>query len=152
MSLALSEQEFKSGVSDLKPGRIKQRKDFLCARNGARSHGRAFVLQGLKRNDGSDETRFGFTVTKKIGNAVKRNRARRRLREAIKQVDQSALATLVGHDVVVIAKTDALSQTFQELVDALTKSLQQLVANGGAKGQKRRDHSRRKTNGRDEGK
>ncbi len=112
----------------MKVSRLKKRADFLAARKGARSFERAFVLQILKRpNDlnsktlNDDELRVGFTVTKKLGNAVVRNRIKRRLREA---VDQAAIPqSAAGHDVVVIARPEALSLPFSELVDSFTRAL-----------------------------
>ena len=122
-------------------GQIKLRSDFLKARSGARSHGRAFVLQGLPRQDEDPQIRFGYTVTKKVGNSVERNRIKRRFREAVRQIgsSQSFPAQLTGHDVVVIAKRDALTLPYTQLVTTLVKALEQLVANDRSKGQKRRD-------------
>ncbi len=124
---------------EISVGRIKLRSDFLKARSGARSHGRAFVLQGVDRKDAEHQVRFGYTVTKKTGNSVERNRIKRRLREAVRQIvsDHALPQKLVGHDVVVIAKRDALSLPFRELVTSLVKALERLVANDRSKGQKR---------------
>ena len=59
--------------------RLRQRADFLAAATGAKAPTAAFVLQARKRGD-SGPIRVGFTVTKKVGNAVERNRVRRRLK------------------------------------------------------------------------
>ncbi len=64
--------------------RVKKRRDFLAANAGFRAPSAAFVL--LVKPTERGEARAGFTVTKKIGNAVARNRARRRLKEAARQV------------------------------------------------------------------
>ena len=122
-------------------GQIKLRSDFLKARSGARSHGRAFVLQGLARQDDDPQIRFGYTVTKKVGNSVERNRIKRRFREAVRQIGSSQFfpAKLKGHDVVVIAKRQALTLPYTQLVATLVKALEQLVANDRPKGQKRRE-------------
>lgn len=119
--------------------RIKKRRDFLAVRNGARSHGRAFVLQAAPRDDGDPRVRFGFTVTKKCGNAVTRNRIKRRLREMVRHCPTQDLRELVGTDIVVVARPEAVRADFAALQDSLSKGLRQIVANGRAKGQKRRD-------------
>lgn len=59
---------------------MRKRRDFLAANSGVRTVTPAFIL--LVRPSASAQTRVGYTVSKKIGNAVVRNRARRRLREA----------------------------------------------------------------------
>jgi ribonuclease P protein component len=63
--------------------KLKQRADFLAAAAGARASGAAFVLQARRRTE-SGSVRVGFTVSKKVGNAVERNRVRRRLREVVR--------------------------------------------------------------------
>ena len=69
--------------------RLKRRADFLAARDGARAPAGAFFVQARDRHDAA-EPRIGFTVTKKTGSAVERNRIRRRLREAAKNVMSAA--------------------------------------------------------------
>ena len=66
----------------LRPQTLKKRSDFLAARNGAKRHTPGFVLQARFRDDGTEDVRVGFTCSKRVGNAVARNRAKRRLREA----------------------------------------------------------------------
>ena len=103
--------------------RLKNRADFLKARDGARSHERAFVLQLRERpNDEDQSLRVGFTVTKKIRNAVERNRIKRRLREAVRQADIPT--TAAGKDAVLIGRRDALHVPFENLVSDVTHGLE----------------------------
>ena len=107
---------------EVKVTSLKDRVDFLKAREGARSHERAFVLQLRQRTDHEDAgLRVGFTVTKKVGNSVERNRIKRRLREAVR------LADLPEHcrnkDAVLIARRVALTCPFESLVEAVNHSM-----------------------------
>ncbi len=69
--------------------------------------------------------RFGFTVTKKLGNAVVRNRIRRRLKEAVRAVAPSEAKA--GCDYVLIARPAALSQQFPELVADIRQAMQRIA-------------------------
>jgi ribonuclease P protein component len=96
--------------------RLKQRADFLAAAAGAKAPAGAFVLQARERHDGAP-SRFGFTVSKKVGNAVERNRVRRRLREVVRlSVAQSAMARPTGHDYVLIGRRAALGTPFDRMI------------------------------------
>ena len=68
------------------PERLQRRAEFLRAASALRQGTDAFLLQGRSRADGSDAIRVGFTCSRKVGNAVMRNRARRRLREVARAV------------------------------------------------------------------
>ena len=72
----------------------------------------------------SAEPRVGFTVTKKVGNAVVRNRIRRRLREALRRV--SCLEALPDHDYVLLARSAALTMGFEALVGELDRGFRQI--------------------------
>ena len=70
--------------------------------------------------------RVGFTASRKVGNAVRRNRARRRLKAAAEQVVPTHGAP--GHDIVLIARQTTLERAFPDLVADLTRGLRKLGA------------------------
>ena len=109
----------------LSPGRLRKRADFVRAAKGARVTARAFALQARKQEgDEAVAPRVGFTVTKKTGNSVVRNRIRRRLREVVRVGE--ALPLRPDHDYVLIARREALSMDFLKLRQELDRALQYL--------------------------
>jgi len=98
-------------------GRLKSRPQFLAVRAGESRKGPLFLLEVLDRNDPESEARVGFTVTKKHGNAVERNRMRRRLKEAVRL--SAGFAMKPGHDYVIVARRDLLNAPFDALIRAL---------------------------------
>lgn len=100
--------------------RLKKRSEFLSVARGSRAARRAFVLQGRRRRNGDRPARFGFTVTKRIGNAVERNRIRRRLKAAVERVLPLAAD---GCDYVLIGRRDALSMPFGRLTNDLAAAI-----------------------------
>ncbi len=84
--------------------RMKERADFLRAANALRQGVTGFHLQARPRGDGSETVRVGFTCSKKVGNAVARNRAKRRLREIARMVLPAH--GLAGWDYVLIGRRD----------------------------------------------
>lgn len=78
------------------------------------------VLQALQRND-AGPARLGFTVTKKVGNAVIRNRTRRRMKEAARLLLQGQAAK--GVDLVLIGRDATRGRDFAALQDDLRKAL-----------------------------
>ncbi len=103
------------------PERLLVRADFLAAAKGRRRHGTALVLQSIARRDASFPARVGFTVTKKVGNAVVRNRIRRRLRAAV--AITGGLPFRAGHDYVLVARLAALTLPFPDLLNDLASTL-----------------------------
>lgn len=99
--------------------RIRVRRDFLAANAGVRVPSTSFVL--LVKPTDRGETRSGFTVSKKIGNAVARNRARRRLREATRIA--MAEAGVAGADHVFIARRLDAERPFADIVHEARKAL-----------------------------
>lgn len=82
------------------------------------------VLQAMRREDDAP-ARLGFTVTKKVGNAVVRNRTRRRLREAARLLlrDPALAAGLAGVDLVLIGREGTRSRPFAALGEDLRRAL-----------------------------
>ncbi len=102
--------------------RLRRRREFLAAARGLKAGARAFTLQAVRRfgETAAAEIGIGITGTRKIGGAVVRNRARRRLREALRLVVPEGGHS--GHDYVVVARPPALTQPFAELVRDLDES------------------------------
>jgi ribonuclease P protein component len=104
--------------------RLRKRADFVAAAGGIKIPAAAFVLQARDRKD-RGPVRVGFTVSKKVGNAVERNRVRRRLREVVRL--KSADALRAGHDYVLIGRRAALSAEFSQLAADYERALARLI-------------------------
>ncbi|MCA0400196.1 MAG: ribonuclease P protein component [Proteobacteria bacterium] len=101
---------------------LKKRSEFKAAANGARFSTPAFTLQRKPAGDEPKEgLRFGFTVTKKVGNAVERNRIRRRLRAAVREAGPHLAQT--GLDLVLVARREALAADFSTLVEDIRRAV-----------------------------
>ncbi len=109
-------------VSFCVPQTMQTRPEFLKAAS-ARRHGTAsFLLQARDRRDDSAKTQIGYTASKKIGNSVLRNRAKRRLRAAARAV-LPGLARQ-GWDYVLVARPDAtVSRAFADILRDLEAAL-----------------------------
>ena len=105
--------------------RLRQRADFLAAASGIKTTAAAFVLQARKRVD-DGPARFGFTVSKKVGNAVERNRVRRRLREIVRIAGSKRIRT--GHDYVLIGRRAALKVPFARIAEDFEGALRRMHA------------------------
>ena len=105
--------------------RLRRRTDFLAAAGGVKVVTAAFVLKALERRVGGP-VRVGFTVSKKVGNAVERNRVRRRLREIVRLTAAEELAS--GHDYVLVGRRAALSLPFERLSEDFQRALRRLRA------------------------
>ncbi|MDR1828646.1 MAG: ribonuclease P protein component [Methylobacteriaceae bacterium] len=109
-------------------GRLRKRTEFLAAASGRRYRSDIMTIQAISRSSDGMGLRLGLTVTKRVGNAVERNRIKRRLRAA------SALA-LPPHadrdtDMVIIARRPVLDIDFKELTGALAKAAAVILYSG----------------------
>lgn len=132
------------GTSELAIDRLRRRPEFLAAaRRGRKVAMRSLVLQARKRDDvrsdnaDNDSTvtvscaqesgtgpRIGFTVTRKVGNAVERNRVRRRLREAVRL--KAGPLVKAGYDYVVIGRRAALATPFAKIASDLETAIRRI--------------------------
>jgi ribonuclease P protein component len=100
---------------------IRKRSDFLAANRGTRIPTPGFVLLVRDRADGDAALRVGFTVTKKIGNAVVRNRMKRRFRELARELIPAGGRP--GADHVLIGRAGGVERDLGELRQDLAKAL-----------------------------
>ena len=103
---------------------MRKRADFLAANRGLRVARPGFVL--LARPNGGLGKRFGVTVTKKIGNAVVRNRMKRRFRELLR--DALPSEGLPDHDHVLIGREGGLERDYGQLREELAVALSRAAA------------------------
>ena len=106
--------------------RLRQRAEFLAVAAGAKIPSEAFVLQARRRDDEAPP-RVGFTVSRKVGGAVERNRVRRRFKEAVRRCASADMRP--GHDYVIVGRRAALTTDFARLMGELTRSLTRLHDN-----------------------
>ena len=98
--------------------RLRHRKDFDAVFASGRTWSNDLLVLRTLSND-CDHSRFGFVTSKRLGNAIVRNRVRRRLRETVR-----ALPTGQGFDCVLSAKTKAADADFPRLRSAAESLLQ----------------------------
>ena len=110
--------------SNNKLGSLTKRAEFLFVRDGRYKAVGGIVIQ-MRKNPAHSTIRVGFTATKKIGNAVTRNLAKRRLR----QIARSLLPRLgqVGYDYVFIARDTTTKRNFERLQQDAEKALTALT-------------------------
>jgi ribonuclease P protein component len=104
---------------------VSARKDFLAANSAKRAPMSGFVLLVRDRADGDPAKRLGITVTKKIGNAVVRNRMKRRFRALARDVIASGGAP--GSDHILIGRNTGIERDFATLRAELAKAVAKLA-------------------------
>jgi ribonuclease P protein component len=82
------------------------------------------ILQACRQSGTAEPVRVGYTASRRVGGAVERNRARRRLRAAVAAVMPQHARQ--GHDYVVVARTETLRRPFPALVHDLETALRRL--------------------------
>ena len=116
--------------------RLRRRTDFRAAATGWRASVGAFVVQARRRAE-AGPVRIGFTVSRQVGNAVERNRVRRRLREMVRLSQGGGMHD--GHDYVLIGRRAALAAPFGQMRQELDAALGRIhdperpPATGGAR-------------------
>jgi ribonuclease P protein component len=100
---------------------ISQRKDFLAANAARRVATPGFVLLVRRRDDASAQKRLGITVTKKIGNAVVRNRMKRRFRELAREL--IVPSGIDGADHILIGRAGGVERDYTTLRGELESAL-----------------------------
>jgi len=135
---------------------LRKRREFLRVRGGGRWATHAFVLEAKQRRPIDEDhqnsaanalksccgPRFGFTVTKRLGNAVVRNRIRRRLKAALQEV---AMPAARNHfDYVLIARSAAQDMTFADLSGLVAKAFERV--HQPASGRRRKRHKKPESN------
>jgi len=116
---------------DLKVGRLKNRPEFLAVAGARRKHVAPGLILQVRRHDerqrpapGEPLLRVGLTASRKVGNAVKRNRARRRLREAARLLLPPN--ALPGFDLVLVARGETPNRPWADLLADMTAGLKRL--------------------------
>jgi ribonuclease P protein component len=103
--------------------RLKRRRDFLAAATGVGVSTPGFVVQERRRSD-AGPARVGFTVSRKVGGAVERNRLRRQLREVVRLSATTGLNA--GSDYVLIGRRAALEIPFVKMTADFVGALRRL--------------------------
>ena len=107
---------------------LRSKRDFAAFRDHSRSRAHPLLVVRYRRN-GLGRDRFGISTTKRLGNAVVRNRIRRRVRETLRRLDRGETS---GWDILVVARPGSQGASYQELADALQRTIGPIGAGEGS--------------------
>ncbi len=113
---------------EIRPRKLRRRHEFLAAARGT-FRAMPHVVVQMRRRDDDGPPGVGFTTTKRIGGAVVRNRARRRMREVVRQLPEGLLRR--GHDYVFIAREGTAVCPYRELAGQIERAVKKLNAGKG---------------------
>jgi ribonuclease P protein component len=105
---------------------LRKRSDFLAANAGRRAATPGFVLLVRDRRDDNPEMRVGFTVSRKVGKAVVRNRMKRRFRALAREI--LPVKGFAGSDHVMIGRAGGIERDFSTLRSDLARALDRVGA------------------------
>jgi ribonuclease P protein component len=103
---------------------LKKNRDFRRLYNSPKNAAGPYVAVYVRRNR-QNVNRLGITVSTKIGKAVKRNRARRRIREAYRLMEERLIP---GYDIVIVARAKCLTVPFSALMESMAELITKLGA------------------------
>lgn len=112
--------------------RLKLRREFLAAAKGRKAGSATLSIQGRRRGAHESESvdpdvvRLGFTCSKRVGNAVARNRARRRLKAAAAEI--APLLGAAGCDYVLIGRPQTIDCAYDALAADMRRAFTQVTA------------------------
>lgn len=121
--MTTKQKEQKKTSKHQKIDKITKRSDYLRASKSKYFRSNSFIIQFYNRADDL-EPRYGVTATKKIGNAIKRNKAKRRIRNLVK--DLLPKYGKNGYDYVFIAKENLINEDWEVLKEESTSVLKDL--------------------------
>ncbi len=111
--------------NEIKLGKLKQRSEFLYVKDGRYQARPGVVIQMRAQPDPCETINVGFTATKKIGNAVVRNRCKRRMRALAREL--LPRHGKLGHDYVFIARASTAKAPWPDLHKDVEKALLRLT-------------------------
>ena len=121
--MTTKQKEQKKTSKHHKIDKITKRSDYLRASKSKYFRSNSFIIQFYNRADDLGP-RYGVTATKKIGNAIKRNKAKRRIRNLVK--DLLPKYGKNGYDYVFIAKENLINEDWEVLKEESTSVLKDL--------------------------